>query len=142
MWDLDDQSQYKKVLDLQLPWAATWADIRPGHGDRDKRERIRERAVQLLPAGFQGVEKWAFRIVVSKGGRRRFDIENVAKPIIDAFCTRQIQSDHSKYTTLGLYPDDSLDHVVVLEVAGSRVVGKEETTRVEIFVVRREAAAG
>jgi hypothetical protein len=134
MWDLDDKNQYEKVLDLQLPWATTWGDRY-----RDRREKIREQAAPKLLKRPDGVDKWAFRISVSKSGRSRFDIENVPKQIIDAFCASQIQSDKSQYTTLGLYPDDTLDHVVILEVAGSRAVSKEETTRVEIFAVQKKA---
>jgi hypothetical protein len=72
---------------------------------------------------------------VGKAGRRHFDIENVVKPIVDAFCAGQIKSDRSQYKNLGLHPDDTLDHVVLLEIAGSRIVG-QATTRVEIFAVR------
>lgn len=134
MWNLDDDTRYEKVLDLDLPWATTWADTRDGHKDKEKRERIRERATIQGFAKRPDGEKWAFRISVSKCKRRAFDIENVAKPIIDAFCTKQIHRDNSQYKSVGLYPDDRLDHVVILEVAGTR--SDKDSTRVEIFAVR------
>jgi hypothetical protein len=102
MWNLDDQSQYGKILEFQLAWATTFADTREGHRDREKRERIRQQATLRFQKKPEGVEKWAFRILVSKGGRRRFDIANVGKLIIDAFCERQIREDSSSHTNLAL----------------------------------------
>jgi len=131
MWNLDDQTKYKKVLEVDLPWATTWGQTGKY---AQERERIRQLAAPLLTSKPVGVEKWALRITVGKAGRRRFDVENVLKPIIDAFCEKQIQADKSQYQNLGLYPDDTLDHVVLLEITGSRTVGKE-TTLVEIFAV-------
>ena len=89
-----------------------------------ERERIRQLAAPLLRSKPAGVEKWAFRITVGRMGRRSFDLENVVKPIVDAFCDKQIQADKSHYQDLGLYSDDTLDHVVLLEIAGSRTVVK------------------
>jgi len=132
MWNLDDQTKYKKVLEVNLPWATTWGQTGKY---AEERERIRQLAAPLLTNRPDSVEKWAFRITVGKAGRRQFDIENVVKPIVDAFCERQIKADRSQYENLGLYPDDTPDHVVLLEIAGSRIVG-QETTRVEIFAVR------
>lgn len=133
MWNLDDSTCYIRVLDLQLDGATTYADMREGKKDKEKREKIRQSAAAHLNKP-QGVQKWAFRITVSKNGKRRFDIENVSKTIIDAFCEWQIERDGSPYSSVGLYPDDSLDHVVVLEVGGKRSLG-QESTRIEIFAV-------
>jgi hypothetical protein len=135
MWNLDDQSQYEKVPELQLPWATTYADTREGFKDKQKREKIREQASGKLARKPHGAKKWAFRILVSKSGRRAFDIENVGKLIIDAFCERQIQRDGSNYTDVSLYPDDSLDHVTLFRSLHlsrnspsrrSRILGKQQ----------------
>src|SRR5205807_1320722 len=96
------------------------ADTRPGYKDKEKREKIRKQAARLPRNIPEGVEKCAFRISVSVADRRRFDIENVVKLIIDAFCIRQIQEDESQYRDIGLYADDTIDHVVVLQVEGER----------------------
>lgn len=78
----------------------------------------------------------AFRIFVSKRGRRPFDIENVGKLIIDAFCKRQIEKGGSPHSRLALYPDDSVDHVIMLLAGGRRTDSEEEIASVEIFAVR------
>jgi hypothetical protein len=41
MWNLDDASQCRLVVKVALPWAWTFADMRRGKTDREKRERIR-----------------------------------------------------------------------------------------------------
>jgi hypothetical protein len=141
MWNLDDQSLYLKVLDLWLPWATTYANTSPGKKDVDKREKIREQAAPHMSKIPDGVDQWAFRISVSRSRQGPFDIENVPKPIVDAFCAKQIKADGSRYTALGLYPDDTLDYVVVLEVAGIRgVLGSKATTHVEIFAVQKKGS--
>src|SRR5437867_11340799 len=111
MWNLDDGSHYLPVATFKLPWAWTFADMRPGHTDREKREHIREIAAPFLASVPAGITQWAFRIYVTKGGAGRFDIENVPKLIIDSFCERQIREDRSAFAALALYPDDTIDHV-------------------------------
>ena len=132
MWNLDDQTACARVLHFELPWAQTWADMREGHTDREKRERIRAIAAQALTSPLPVAKRWAIRIHVWKRGSRPFDIENVAKPIIDAFCLGQIQRDGSPHTRLGLYPDDRIDYVSMLQVAGERTDGADRTA-VELF---------
>ncbi|MBI5970169.1 MAG: hypothetical protein HY884_03335 [Deltaproteobacteria bacterium] len=93
--------------------AFTYADMRKGHTDKKKREKIRKAAVKGFPKNlFSKTAKWAFKIVVEKSGKRPFDIENVPKLIIDAFCKKQIEKDSSEYEDFALYPDDTIDHVV------------------------------
>src|SRR2546425_10816686 len=123
MWNLDNDHLYIRVASFELPWAVTWADTRPGHTDRDKRERIREAGAAHLAPVFPEVKQWALRILVRKSGARRFDIENVPKLIVDAFCKRQIADDASRYPHVGLYDDDTIDHVALVQVAGERVNG-------------------
>lgn len=108
------------------------AATRPGHTDREKRERIREAARAALPRVPPEVIQWAFRILVRKSGARRFDIENVPKLITDAFCRRQILEDRSAFSQLALYEDDAIDHVIGLQITGERTNGPEMTI-VEIF---------
>ena len=59
MWNLDDQTIYMKVLEVDLPQAITW-----GQTGKDKlaRDKIRELAARQLSKKPEGVEKWAFRI--------------------------------------------------------------------------------
>jgi len=132
MWNLDDEAKYVKVHSFSLPEAFTYADTREGQTDKDKRERIRVKAAEDFPDNIPSVKWWAFRIFVKKSGNRRFDIENVPKLIVDAFCRRQIQEDGSQYTKLGLFRDDTIDFVRVIEVGGIRSQA-ENTTKVEIF---------
>lgn len=128
-------NSFKSVHSFSYQKAFTYADIRPGHTDKEKREGIRLAASTGFPQiAHSDNEKWAFKIHVKKSGNRRFDIENVPKLIIDAFCRKQIAADKSQYSDIGLYPDDTIDHVVFLEVTGERIEQqKEEKTEVEIF---------
>lgn len=132
MWNLDDSARFVRVVFLEVPWAHTWADTRPGRTDRERRERLRRAAagqVQPIP---QSVSWWAFRISVRKTGRRPFDIENVAKPIIDAFCARQIKRDRSEFHQVALYSDDSIDSVRFIQLFGER--GRaQDSTIIEVF---------
>ena len=73
---------------------------------------------------------WAFRINVEKANRL-LDVDNVAKTVIDAFCIKQIEADRSSLTQVGLYADDTVEFVRVLQVAGAP--GAEDHTRIEIF---------
>lgn len=135
MWDLHDERRYIPVARFDLPWAVTYADTRPGHTDLEKRERIREVASAAVSSIPPEAKQWAIRIFVRKAGARRFDIENVPKLIVDAFCRRQISADGSQFADLALYEDDTVDYVTCLQVAGERIDGPESTT-VEIFACR------
>jgi len=132
MWNLDDEARYVKVHSFTIPKAFTYADIRRGHTDKDKREYIRAEAVRNFPQNIPSFKWWAFRIFVKKTGGRPFDIENVPKLIVDAFCRWQIRKDESNYENLCLYADDTLDYVKIIEVGGMRS-REGDTTEVEIF---------
>jgi len=128
--------KYRKIHDFTFKRAFTYADMRKGHTDKEKREYIREEAGIHFLKKAEGVLKWkwAFRIHFKKSGKRRFDVENVPKLIVDAFCDNQIEKDKSKYGKVALYKDDTVDHVELIQVSGERVkVKDEEETRVEIF---------
>jgi len=131
MFALDDATRFVRVLDLEVPWAHSWADMRPGKTDYDRRENYRKAAAGVVQTVPSSVLWWAFRITVSKIGRP-LDVDNVAKTIIDAFCCRQIVKDGSAFTQLGLYSDDTFDHVRVLQVIGNRS-STVDSTRIEVF---------
>lgn len=136
MFALDDSDKFIKVLALEVPWAHSYADMRPGKTDRERRENYRNAAIGVIQATPASVLWWAFRITVSKAGRP-LDVDNIAKTIIDSFCASQIARDSSSFTHLGLYPDDTFDHVRVLQVIGSRST-TADSTRIEVFACVRE----
>ena len=131
MYSFDDTNHFVKVLALEVPWAHSYADMRPGKTDRERRENFRNAASGKLSVIPPTTLWWAFRITVAKVGRP-LDVDNVAKTIIDSFCAGQIGKDGSSFTELGLYPDDTFDHVRVLQVIGSRSDFKDATL-IEIF---------
>lgn len=138
MYVLDDTTRFAKVLALEVPWAHSYADMRPGKTDRERRENYRTAATGQLQPTPPAVLWWAFRITVSKVGRP-LDVDNIGKTIIDSFCARQISRDGSSFEHLGLYPDDTFDHVRVLQVMGKRCT-ESDSTRIEIFACIREFA--
>jgi hypothetical protein len=108
--------------------------MEPGRTDRDRRENYRNAALGKLGPIPEGPLWWAFRIDVEKTGRA-LDVDDVAKTIIDSFCSWQIAQDGSPHTDLGLYPNDTFDHVRVLQVIGGR--GAADCTTIEIFACVR-----
>lgn len=129
--EFEDSKQFIKVLDLTVPWAHTWADMRPGFTDIERRENFRREASKFLKP-FQpiNIDWWAFRIYITKAGRL-LDLDNISKPIIDSFCLKQINKDNSTYEKLGLYPDDTIDYVRIIQLSGEPNV--IDSTRIEIF---------
>jgi hypothetical protein len=113
MWDLDDETLYFKFLDARIPHAFTWGDK-----DRDKREMIRRAVASKFPAVVPDARWWAFRLYARKAGSQGFDVENIPKLVIDAFARLQIQRDGSQYPQLGIYEDDKIDSVGMVQVAG------------------------
>jgi len=136
MFALDDTARFLKVLALDVPWAHTYADMRPGKTDRERRENYRNAAAGILQALPSDTLWWAFRITVYKVGRA-LDVDNIAKTIIDSFCASQIARDGSSFFHLGLYPDDTFDHVRVLQVIGNRST-TADSTLIEVFACIRE----
>jgi hypothetical protein len=134
IFTFDDTERFVKVLALEVPWAHSYADMQPGKTDRERRENYRNAALGKLGPIPENPVWWAFRIAVEKAGRA-LDVDNVAKTIIDAFCTWQITRDGSPHTELGLYPDDTFNHVRVLQVIGGR--GPADFTKIEIFACVR-----
>ena len=131
MFALDDPARFVKVLALNVPWAHSYADMRAGKTDRERRENYRNAAAGSLSTIPTNTLWWAFRITVQKAGRP-LDVDNIAKTIIDSFCTSQIKRDGSPFSHLGLYPDDTFDHVRVLQVIGNRST-TADSTLIEVF---------
>ncbi|WGO96669.1 hypothetical protein QFX18_11490 [Saccharophagus degradans] len=130
MYQLDDKNIFVKVLDIEVPWAHTWADMRAGKTDLERRERYREYSDKHLSKFSENIEWWAFSIFVKKSGRL-LDVDNVPKPIIDSFCQRQIVRDKSEYKNLGLFPDDDLKWVRAVNVHGEPA--QVNSTRIQIY---------
>lgn len=135
-WNLDDKSKYFLAHSFEFNQALTYGDMRKGHRDIDKREIIREVASKNFSNNKKDAQWWAFRIDVNKAGHRSFDIENVPKLIIDSFCEKQIEKDGSRHKNLALYKDDTIDHVKICLVGGTR--GDSDFTKVEIFARKNE----
>jgi len=131
MRSLDDPDHFAKVLSIEVPWAHSYADMRPGKTDVERRENYRNAAVGRVIALPSWPLWFAFRIRVRKANRP-LDVDNVEKTIIDAFCMRQIVADRSAHIELGLYPDDTFDHVRLLQVTGARSA-LTDSTRIEVF---------
>jgi len=136
MFAFDDNARFVKVMALDVPWAHTYADMRPGKTDRERRENFRNAANGKLQPAPPETLWWAFRITVRKAGRP-LDVDNVAKTIIDSFCASQIARDSSSFAHLGLYPDDTFDHVRVLQVIGHRS-STADSTLIEVFACIQE----
>jgi hypothetical protein len=135
LWNLDDDTKFVHVHSFELQEAFTYGDMRKGCKDKDKRHRIRAKALERLPETIPtNVKCWAFRIHVKKSGNRSFDIENVPKLIIDSFCGRQIKKDrqYAACSRLDLYRDDTIKSVRLIEVDGEPT-NHEDSMKVEIY---------
>jgi hypothetical protein len=123
MWELTDENKYIKVHAFTFPAVLTW-----GNNDKAKREGVRSGASQGFPNSVPKVTWWAFRIFVKKSGKA-FDVENVPKIIVDAFCAKQIAEDQSRYAQLGLYPDDTIDYVRIVKSQEKEAIRKAQRSR-------------
>jgi len=132
----DDNNPFNLFHAFQLQGCFTYGDTRKGHKDKDKRENIRKAAAPFPPKP-TGQYEWAFRISIQKSGKRSFDIENVPKLFIDAFCGKQIKKDSSNYYELNLYDDDTIDYVTYLQIVGKRTENID-MTNVEIYSRRKK----
>ena len=102
---------------------------------------IRDAALVAFPTLPTDARYWGFNIHVRKKPRpkRDFDLENVPKLIVDAFCRKQIMSRKtpSNFAQVGLYDDDTIDHVRMISVSGERTAGPDETI-IEIHCWKEE----
>lgn len=64
--------------------------------------------------------------------RTKFDVDNIPKIVLDAFCAKQLKRDNSKYHSVSLYEDDTVRHVSMVQVAGEPSNGTF-LTRIEVF---------
>jgi HEPN domain-containing protein len=138
MGGLDDNKEYKLFFEFEFPHVFSYADTRPGHTDKEKRNLIREYAFEKCPDSTPSNTCWAISISVEydKKKKRLIDIDNIPKLIIDAFCKKQIRSDKSyKYKKLGLYDDDTIVHINLLEVKGT--LGSRDSTKVQVFYMKQ-----
>ena len=126
-WNLDDKRKYIRVLYFTFSRVFTW-----GYRDKERREYIRQKALENLKNDIKNFEckPWAFRIFMKS--KRKRDIENISKLIVDAFSKQQIKKDRSRYPELGLYENDTIDYVKLIVAGGAR--DDKDLTSVEIFV--------
>ena len=129
MWNLDDLSKYRKVYEFDLIEIYTWGS------DKDKQRPEDIRALVAddpeFPRNMPDDTLWAFRILGRTG--KKLDVGNIPKLIVDSFGKKQIQCDNSGYPNVGLYPDDNINYVRLIEVGGEPANKTE--AKVEIFVL-------
>ena len=125
-WKLDDERDYFSLLPepIVLDFATTAGD---------QRRKIRRVACDRVPHDLPEAESWAFRILVewSATAAKFPDLDNPAKPILDAFSMKMIVQDGDSYRHLGLYEDDDLRQLSMVQIAG--MVGSRDRTVIEIF---------
>ena len=128
LWNLDDNASFFKFLSFRLPFVLTW-----GNDDQRRREQIRQEASKVFPKNIPQAQWWAFRIYAEKErGAQEFDVDNIAKLIIDAFCEKRLIADQSRFLKLALYEDDTVSNVGIVQTGG-KIVDKKSSTTVEIF---------
>ena len=128
MLDFDDANQFLLVHHFAIPTIYTWGDK-----DRDKRENIRKYVSKGFPDKPLRYKWYGFRIEVERSTLRRpLDIENVPKLVIDAFSDWQISKDKSRYSQLGLYPDDTFENVRAVYIDG--VFSDSDTEKTEVWI--------
>jgi hypothetical protein len=130
MWNLDDERAYFRLPPMTILRAYTWGDH-----DRDKRESIRRAVAPDFPSEVPRARWWAFRLYARKGGDG-WDIENIPKLVVDAFCGEQIVKDRSAYPQLQLYEKDTIEFVRMVQVAGEQS-SRGDSTVIEIFGARQ-----
>ena len=125
IWNLDDENLYFRLPPIEISRAFTW-----GSEDRAKREVVRKAALTVFPPILPHADWWAFRIFVQRPDD--FDVDNVPKIIVDAFCVGQIRRDGSEYISVGLYQDDTATHVGMVQIAGEQN-NRGILTTIEVF---------
>ncbi len=145
--NLDDKSSFTRIHYFEIEEAFTYGNSDKVSLNWDLRKRERLRMAALQPQFYfqipnrDNYDWWAFRIIVKKTGntgKKRFDIENVPKLIIDAFCHDQIIKDQRKLTTpvafenVWFYEDDNIKNVRYFEIYGEPSE-KDNSIAVEIY---------
>jgi Holliday junction resolvase RusA-like endonuclease len=104
------QIHHFRIMDFPPPKAET---------TKPYRDHVRSRAASDWPDSIPTSGFWGFRVIV----RRKYkgqaaDLDNYIKGVIDSFSGSTLKRDESKYAyQLKLYPDDSVKHVRLVEVA-------------------------
>lgn len=129
-----ESDKFVRICKFSYLKAFTYADTSPGNEDRTKREFIREKALESFPKELKLYQNFAFKISIWKTGNRSFDLDNSPKLIIDSFCKKQIEKDKSKFPTIGLYHDDTIDYVNRIELFGKRIKNKTKPDRTEVEI--------
>jgi len=116
MWNLlDDKRKYKKLIEFETDEIYTYGRKKDLQNKEDIRKKA-EKEIKAIKAGINQVPKnknksksYAFRIsiYINKTRRRKFDIDNTIKLIVDSFSQEQVSKDNSQYLDCGLYKDDS-----------------------------------
>ena len=129
MWNFNDSKEFVLIHRFKIPSVFTWGDRDPS-----KREEIRRNALKDFPEESPKCKWYAFYIEVERNPLERpLDIENVPKLIIDAFSSNQINRDESRYSKMGLYPDDDLRYVRAFQIEGKFSDNERNNTEVCIF---------
>ena len=95
---LNNTDRFARILDVTVPWAHSYADMRSGKTDLERRESYGRVAVTQLRPIPSRIYWWAFRITVFKTGRP-LDVGNIARTIIDSFSVSQTARDQSSSQT-------------------------------------------
>jgi hypothetical protein len=130
MWDLENRRLYRHFHTFFVPAVWTWGS--PEDGVR--RDLVRQEAAERLPEERPRASVWAFRICVYYRAGQSFDVDNVPKLIVDAFSKNQLRRDGSRFAGVGLYEDDTVGEVAVVQVAG---VLTEDEPRTEVRIFER-----
>lgn len=134
MWQLDDGTKYARLGSFDYLDAFTSAG-----NTKSRRETVRGAAAEKISQekirdARHAARWWAFRIYlhVKPRGTQPFDIENAAKPVVDAFSRKTLEADQSPSKDhLALFEDDSIEYVRVIEIGGQP--DNYNKTIVEIF---------
>jgi hypothetical protein len=121
-WNLENTFAYSLVARFEFDGAFT--SCTPD--DRRLREIIREFASRSFPVEVPQAKWWAFRVVIQREGTGPFDLDNALKLVVDSFGKRQILRDASAYPNVGLFPDDTIDSVRMMQIAGTPVSSQEK----------------
>jgi len=129
-WNLDDEDKYFKLFAAEIPYAYTWGCCDKGR-DRERRENIRRESVGEFPRDIPKARWWALRIFAEKQGDG-WDVDNLSKLVVDAFCGKQLRDDNSEFQHMELYKDDTVEFVRMVQVAGEQSQHQDRTV-IEVF---------
>lgn len=98
-----------------------------GGRETQKREDIRRYATEGFPSGVFNYRWYGFHIKVNRNMlKKKLDLENVPKLIVEAFSGSKIEQDHSEYLQLELYPDDHLGYIKAIQAEGELTLDEDD----------------